>query len=470
MAAPTRTTLYHGGGFDVNGYKREREFTTRIMKYLESHELVNDFLRKFVNRTWDVDEIPWRLVSALILGKILLSHASANKVQDEVVAGESKARFYSGIHQIAAEMPDVYRTTIARIQDDPAMKMRPDGILILDEHVIPHSSEGIEGVSWFHSTTEGKPILGHSMISVHYYRKNVEYPVDFRFYRRLEELQAHDAETMFKEKNEIARELFLAVCQMPGVPYIVVMDSYFMTKENVTVLKKLKRHYVSRPKRNWNVNYEGTKYSLVNLFNTIPTKEFKETKVTNPKTKAEKKYLVATRIVFIPKIGMHVAVFIDCTKPRPENKEAEDAEAITTDAGRKFRVFVASNLEWDAATILSIYMLRWTIETSYRDMNQDLDLHGCKWRELDGQYCFIVLTFLCYLFLMWAKVHGFLTGDGVQSQTLGQLKEEFTHYCQGQLIEYISSLKQQCQECKLMDWIFHHVYSWTAERPWKEAS
>ena len=438
------------------------------MKYLESHELVNDFLRKFVNRTWDLEEIPARLMSALIMGKILSTQVSVNRVQAEVLAGESKARFYRGIHKMASGMPELYRETIGHIQDDPAMKMREDGILVLDEHVIPHSSEGMEGVSWFHSTTEGKRILGHSMISVHYYRKNVEYPVDFTFYRRLEELQARGAEGVFKEKNEIARALFAVVCQLPGAPRIVVMDSFFMTKENVTVLKQLKRDYVSRPKRNWNVDYERKKYSLEALFNTIPPEEFKETTVTNPKTKNVRKYLTATRKVFIPKIGFHIAVFIDCTKPRLENNETEDAETVATTSGRKFRVFVASNLAWDAATILSIYALRWTIETSYRDMNQDLNLQGCKWRELNGQYCFIVLTFLCYLFLMWAKVHRFLTVDGVDSRTIGQLKEGFTQYCQGRLGNYISSLKDQCEGCKMIEWIFHHHYKWAAEQPWKE--
>jgi hypothetical protein len=236
------------------------------------------------------------------MGKILSSHASVNSVQAEVVAGESKARFYRGIHEMASEMPGLYRETIGHIQDDSALKMREDGILVLDEHVIPHSSEDMEGVSWFHSTTVGTRILGHSMISVHYYRKDVEYPIDFTFYRRLEELQARGAEAIFKEKNDIARALFTTVCQLPGAPYIVVMDSFFMTKENVTVLKQLKRHYVSRPKRNWNVDYERKKYSLEALFNTIPPEEFKETEVTNPKTKAIRKYLTETRKVYIPKI------------------------------------------------------------------------------------------------------------------------------------------------------------------------
>jgi hypothetical protein len=68
---------------------------------------------------------------------------------------------------------------------------------------------------------------------------------------------------------------------------------------------------------------------------------------------------------------------------------------------------------------------------------------------------------------MWAKVHGFLTIDGIESGTIGQLKEGFTQYCQGRLGEYISSLKKECQGCQMIDWIFHHLYKWAAEKPWK---
>ena len=251
-----------------------------------------------------------------------------------------------------------------------------------------------------------------------------------------------------------------------GVQSFTIHDKgFFMTKENVTLLKKLSMSYVSRPKRNWNVDFERVKYSMDELFESIPQDDFQETCYVNPKTGEEKKYRTAMRKVFIPKIGFHLALFVDCTKPRPKNKEEDDAEAVMTATGRKYRVFVASNLEWDAATILSIYAERWTIETSYEDMNQDLNLHGCKWWELNGQQCFVSLTFSCYLFLMWAKVHGFLTENGVNSSTIGQLKECFETYCQYEFIEYIAGLKQQCETCSVMNFIFYHVHGGFKMKP-----
>jgi hypothetical protein len=172
-------------------------------------------------------------------------------------------------------MPGLYKDIFANLQQDPRMTMHDDGIFSLDEHVIPHSSDEMEGVDWFYSTTEEKTILGVSTITMHYFRDGVEYPVNFSFYRRWEELEKHGATDLYKEKNQIAREMLEAACAQPGAPNVVVMDSFFMTKENVRLLLKLHRDYVSRPKRNWNCTIEHVKYTFGSLFDTIPASEFK---------------------------------------------------------------------------------------------------------------------------------------------------------------------------------------------------
>jgi len=60
---------------------------------------------------------------------------------------------------------------------------------------------------------------------------------------------------------------------------------------------------------------------------------------------------------------------------------------------------------------------------------------------------------------MWAKVHSCLTENGVNPNTIGQLKESFENYCQYEFVDYVSSLKQQCETCSVMDFIFYHLHS-----------
>ena len=429
------------------------------MKFLESHELVSAFVKKYINSTRDKSDIVGKIIGALIVGTILLDKPSPNKIHAEVMAGDGKGTFYKDIHSLASEMPGRFGEIFKNIQEDTKLAMKPDGVMVLDEHIIPHSSDEMEGVSWFHSTSENKKILGMSAITLHYYRRDVEYPVDYMFYRRWEELKKWHAEADYAEKNEIGRTLLKKVCSMPGCPKVIVMDSFFMTKENILLLKAPGKSYVSRPKRSWTCTYQHVKYSMSDLFETIPPDEFETVMVTNPKTKKTKKQVVATRNVFIPKIGTHLLVFIDCDRSKEENEEDDPAEAIETGSGRKFRVIVTNEVTWDPATILGYYALRWTIETSYRDMSQDLNLHGCKWRELRGQYCFVGLTFISYLFLTWLKVYGFLIGYGDEIRTVGQSKEAFAHYCQDQFSSWFSEIKGKCETCKIANWLYQHLYS-----------
>ena len=91
-------------------------------------------------------------------------------------------------------------------------------------------------------------------------------------------------------------------------------------------------------------------------------------------------------------------------------------------------------------------------------MSQQLGLHGCKWRELSGQACFLALAFLCYQFLAWVQLHGGLSRYGVERGTLGLTREAFVNYCQEQFAEWLADIKQQCESCGPANWIYDHVF------------
>jgi len=113
---------------------------------------------------------------------------------------------------------------------------------------------------------------------------------------------------------------------------------------------------------------------------------------------------------------------------------------------------------------LSTYSLRWAIETSFQDLNQNLALHGCKWRELRGQECFLALAFLCYLFLVWAQAHGDLARYGAKHGTLGQARESFKCYCQEEFSDWLAELKRRCEDCPPANYIYTHLYGGEGEK------
>jgi len=451
--------MCHGGEIYENGFKYSRGLDSRGMKFVENNELVGDFLRRFVNRTNDPSTIPGRVICALIIGKILLQKASPNRIQDELVTAPSKSTFYREIHRLAVEMPGLHKDLIINLQKNARMAMRPDGYISLDEHVIPHTSTDIEGAGYFYSTSEDKSIIGMSLISTHYYDSGKEYPVFFKFYRKKDELEKWHKEGDFQEKNQIARELVAHVCSLPNSPKTFLLDSFFMTKLTVKELQKYGKDYVSRPKRNWVATYLHKRQSLADLFDTIPADEFKETMVINPKTKKEKMYKTAIRDAFFTSIGTHRVVFIDAEGKGDDSGVIDDGMVQESTSKREFRVFITGNLTWDAVKILSIYAIRWTIETNFRDMSQNLGLHGCQWQTMEGQYCFTALTFMCYAFLMWVAIFGMLVGFGEQLETIGEIKAAFIHYCQDRFATWLAEIRAQCKTCPAANFINDHVYS-----------
>jgi len=429
------------------------------MKFIENNELLASFVKKFINQTRDKSDIVSKTLTALMAGTMLLSLPSVKAVHDELVTGEGKSVLYRDVHDMAAGIPTLYDDAFVAMQDDPKLAMRKSGVIIIDEHHIKHTSENIEGVAYYYSPAEERHIRAISTITLHYWLGNVEYPVAFKIYRRLQELEKCGKAEDYEKKNNIVRSLIRKVFARKDAPSLALFDCAFMTKENVLLLKALHVNYISRPKRPWICLYKHKRYSMEKLFETIPVDEFQEVVVKNLKTKKEKKQLVAVRDVYIPRIGKHRVVFVDCTKEKRKKNDKDAAETRTTASGRKFRLFVTNVMTWDAATILAKYGLRWSIETSYRDMNQQLSLSGCKWRELSAQYFFIALTYLCYLFLSWAKVHGSLARYNTQLRTIGQLKQGFCHYSQHQYHEWLKELERNTSECCINNWIMERVYA-----------
>ena len=412
------------------------------------------------NQFQDQPDIPM-VLNELLIGKIIEEHPSAHKSFMEVIEHEGSERtFYRRIATLANQMPTLYPQVFSHIQQDQKLRMKKDGVLVLDEHILPHTSKNIEGVGSFYSTEKKGVELGLSMLMVYYYCNGVEYPVEMNFYRKQEELQLKGIKNQFQEKNPLAMQLITKVLQNPNTPKNIVMDSFFMTKNNIKLLNPYNIRYVSRPKRSWNCTYDHHKQNLTEMYLSIPLSEFEQTEVKNGKTKKKKRYLTAIRDVFFAGIGTQRVIFInhDIAPEASDDWDSRDP-CEETESGRRFRVFVSNAMDWDAQAILELYALRWTIETSFREMSQNLALHGCKWQTLSGQYCFIALTFLCYLFLMWAKLHGALKPFGVEKKGIGKLKEGFSHYCDEDFGVWLSQIKAQCETCPAANITYQLLYT-----------
>ena len=103
---------------------------------------------------------------------------------------------------------------------------------------------------------------------------------------------------------------------------------------------------------------------------------------------------------------------------------------------------LSNQMTRSAEEILSCYSLQWTIETSFRDENQNIGFHECKFCLYAHQQLFLGITFLSYLFLARACTQSILHRYGDIKSTLGELNRAFEHYCQEEYVQYVQSLDE----------------------------
>ena len=390
------------------------------MKFPEDAPLITEFLSQICPNSEIRDKKNIRTAESLMNGKLILKNFTPNKVHSSLIEGDSKRTFYRDIHALSDDMNGNLFNYFKNMQKISQFRMERSGFIAIDEHINSHCSDNIESVSYFYSTSHKKPIMGQSMISAHYYDQKIEFPIGFSFYRRKEELQKYGLEHTHKKKNEIFRDIIDKLCTLENCPDTILMDSYFMTKENARHLNQHDLIFVSRIKRNWKGTYNHRSMNMTELCSTIPINDFQLTSVNNSKTKKVRGYYCAVRDIYFRGIGPLRVVFVDASRfissdgtlitNDPDLLDDSIESEQTSETVSHFHVFVTNQLSESAENILSANTLRWTIETGYRTLNQGFELAKCQFRSVAVQYCFIGLTFFCYWFLLLLQIqrlHGY---------------------------------------------------------------
>ena len=418
------------------------------MIYLDTNPIIEDF---FEHLGLDLDPELELAVKNFITGLIVNDRGSINNIAGNTVASLSERQMNRALHELRQQSDLMLDQTVLKLQETPRLAIKSSGVNALDEHIVTKSGNKIEGVDYFYSPTDKKTRLGLSMISTHYYDEKTEYPTARALFRRKQELAKWGKSADYKPKNEIARELIWHYSKMGFPCKMWVMDSFFMTKENVKELKAHGMSYVSRVKRNWGCTYHHKHWTIATLHASIPEAEYKFVKALNAKTKEPRYFQVAIRDVFIKKIGNNRLVFYKELEPTPTGKFEEKYHG-------EWRCLITDRHDLTPRAIIETYLKRWAIETGYRDENQQLKLHGCMWRDIEGQYCYIALVFIAYILLCWASHVGYLNLYAPELKTLGNKRMAFKRLNDELFGEWISQLKQNCPNCRMAKLIYQLTY------------
>ena len=309
-------------------------------------------------------------------------------------------------------------------------RCKKSGVVVIDDTIIHKTGKQIEGVGWIFDHCENKTVLGQSVVTSHYVDKQVNYPIDYRFYFSEKSEYAKTHASDFKTKIQLAIELMLdAIEKKAG--NIFVADSWFICQEVVSCADEHEKAIVGRIKSDRLVHTPQNKLVSLEEFSKSLTKDdFKEIVVN------DKKYKVFTKVMKLKSLKKKVRIVVS----QMEGKE-------------ELYFLIANQLGWNPVKVIETYTFRGKIEPFYKDAKQNFGLEDCQVRTLDGVKRHWYLVFLAYslvkLSLCRSKLNGKISalsvGEGCRLASK-ELLEKFVYWVCGHAKELPVS--------KILDLIF----------------
>lgn len=302
------------------------------------------------------------------------------------------------------------------------------GYLIGDDST-QHKRKGrqMEALGRHHSTTEGKRVVGHSLVQGLYVLLGRRCPLAPQLYRQRATCQAEDV--AFHSKIDLMEALILGFEPVLGTQTHVLLDSWYAAK----------RIWQAARRRGFLIT-TGVKVNR-SLRVDDPTTEhgwrWQRLSDYAARLKAED-YSVETwpsqtepRSVYVHTLQTRVRKLYRCQLIIVrESLDAPLAEA---------RYFASSDLTADRAQLLAHLATRWEVETLFADAKEELGLDQYQVMSATGIVRFWTLVMAAYLFLDEERVR--LRAERQRHVTLGQARREV----------------QRCHRRHLIDWLADHL-------------
>lgn len=302
--------------------------------------------------------------------------------------------------------------------------------LLLDDTLCEHVGSLFEYVDRHYNHGDQTYPLAHNPVTSHYVSGPVRFPVDLRLYRRYEEVtrweefakkhfpdreipvkkkeraQFHkeidpvllkdpefdELHQQFRTKIDLAKELVGAAIRRKLPFGTVLFDSWYLSEDFVTFLRRRRKDWVSILKKNRNLEtnsfelkdaqgkrilLEGPHISVEDLVPLIPANAYRAVTI------GEQTYWTFTLTVRIPGLGKVRLVI-----------SFQNAELTGT-----YAVLVSNRTDWSAFRIISTYLQRWPIETFYQDGKGHLGFDEYRMRNAKAIQKHWCLVFVAYSFL-----------------------------------------------------------------------
>lgn len=278
------------------------------------------------------------------------------------------------------------------------MSSKTTGYLIIDDVLIPKRySKKIEGVYNEFDHVDRERTKGMKLVVLLWSDGKIRIPVAWALWHKEKKringvtasgnwkyhktgecfLEINGEPLKYKTKNEIACELLDAVLSRGLKVQYVTFDSWYAGRKNLYMMRENSYHPLecySRLKNNRKVIYRGEELSVTALARRFRITSF------NHKHGA---YIKAVD-VYLPGYGDIKLLMV---------KQDSHQEPGKT------KYIFSTDLSCSAPQILLRYRGRWAIETTFRDLKQNLNIGSCQATSLAAQESHIALAFFAFALL-----------------------------------------------------------------------
>lgn len=339
----------------------------------------------------------------------LFSHNQFNRFQEYLsglIIGEDKNildishfidrnKSYDNIHHFISNSNwDTDKFTdkmIDVIKADKHLAPMPTGWLVIDDVIIEKFGKKMEKVGKLYDHSEGRYLnYAHCLVQLSYIdARGIGYPLKTELYIKKDILDEKD---IFKTKNEIAEELVLWAKRKGILFQGVLFDGWYLNDNLTEYIENIGKTWISRMKSNRIINFKGKNISVKDYAeNHINESELMELSIKRKNVSRKFRYHSKCFKVKSLKNKKVRLVFIS----EYDEKKKQWSELT---------IFATNQITWHTDKIIKSYLLRWSIETFFRDSKQHLGLGDYQMRKINGIKRHWSLVSLAYVFLIKMRV------------------------------------------------------------------
>jgi DDE superfamily endonuclease len=334
-----------------------------------------------------------------------------------------QTRNQSSLNRFFTEYPWSARAVNERrlelLRQDPATVPKRHSVLIIDDTHNEKYGDHFPLLGKWYIPSAKRFGLSHNVVTIHYADRQVDYPLELRWYDQMdveqtvEWIEQHEIkyrpELLARKQKESQKRRYLGdilkrvrrdhpdwevpfpskldlACDLidwaveKSYCYPVVMDSWYTCRQVCEHLVSKKMIYVGTVEPENGLYLRGKWVSIKNWHEQLPEKAFQPVHFRYRRRETMEKYWAAAETRQVDQLGRVRLVASHKEKDRSDEP----------------RFYVCNYLQWELSYLLGRRRLRWPVETSYEDTKGPLGFDAYELRDEEGIRRHWTLVFAAY--------------------------------------------------------------------------